>query len=331
MVSQLAELGMQLAVPFNHDEALFAALERHKDDIAEIYLPAPPDVAGTGRVWTGPDPDTYRRELPALVQRARGLGIEVNLVLNSIYQPSHTHGDIVDWVARSLEMGVTWCTVADLALAESIRAAHPQTKLVASTIAFVDSVVRARYWLKQAAVDRIVLPRELNKRPDRIATMSRLGVPLEVIVDEFCLPSCPYAVQHFAAIGGCGTADEKEADQFTMRCWPMKATSPWEQYQSELLPMEVPRLAGLVQLVKITGRGRTTDFIVHELERYTALASDRHGIFDYRMPPKAWDKIVGCDRICEDCGFCEETFKRHNPDFDTATKAWMSRHTISER
>lgn len=321
----LQTLGMKLAVPFNHDPGLLEALAPYRQDIAEIFLPAPPDVFGTFRPWTGPDPLEYRRRLPSIAREARDMGLAVDMVMNVPYMPFHEHPGIVAYVAEAMDQGIGWFTLSDLHVAEAVRDACPGAGIVASTVAEVSSVTRARYWVRQAGVNRIVLPRLLNKRPDDIRAMGRVGVSLEVIVNESCIPGCPYAVAHCMALGGRGTADESEAGRFQDLCRVVRADHPWEHFKSEILPFSVHHLEGLVTHLKLAGRDAPTGHIVAEVERFTSLTSNRNSQLGcYTETEDVWDLVSTCDLFCEDCGLCEAAFDKANPDFARTALKWLT-------
>jgi len=317
---------MKLAVPFNHDPCLLDELEHFRRDIGEVYLPPPPDLMGTFRPWTGPDADEYNGRIPGIVTKARDMGIETNIVMNVPYIPFSEHGKILGFLARMVDIGVQWFTIGDLHLAEAVREAFPDIGIVASTIADVSDVTRARYWARQAGADRLVLSRLLNKRPDSIREISRTGAQVEVIVNESCIPSCPYATQHCSALGGWKTTDEDEANRFQPICRAIRAKYTWEHFKTEILPFSVPRLEGVVDFLKLAGRDWPTEQILNEVRRFTQLESDRNSQLGcYREPDDVWDMVASCDFFCEDCGFCEEAFHKANPDFERTVRDWLSK------
>jgi len=323
--TKLQSLGMKLAIPYNHDPGLLDGLAPYRRDIGEIFLPAPPDLLGTFRPWTGPGAAEYRRRLPMIARQAHDMGIEVDMVMNIPYLPFSEHPRVAAYASEVMDMGIRWFTLGDLHVAGAIRDTCPEAGIVASTIAEVSTVTRARYWVRQVGVNRVVLPRLLNKQPRRIREMMRVGVPLEVIVNESCIPGCPYSVAHCTALGGWKTTDEAEGGRFQDICRVIRVEYPWEHYKSEILPFSVHHLEGLVTHLKLAGRDAPTAHILSEVERFTVLESNRNSQLGcYLEPDDVWEKVTTCDHYCEDCDFCEDAFNRANPDFTRTGLKWLT-------
>jgi len=83
-----------------------------------------------------------------------------------------------------------------------------------------------------------------------------------------------------------------------------KRSHYWILAQKEILPFHLPRLDGMVDQVKITGRCASTHIIYETMNQYGQMLSNANAF--YREPPEAWDRIAQCDRVCELCGWCEQ-------------------------
>ncbi|MCK5794975.1 MAG: U32 family peptidase [Anaerolineales bacterium] len=325
----LIDLGMKLAVPFNHDLYLFTVLEPRAESIAEVFVPPPFDLCGTFRAWNGPDPDDYRKSISGLTRQARKIGISVNMAINPPYVPLSEHAGIARYVMEAVDQGVDSFTIGDLHLAETIRDVCPAVKLVASATADIAHVTRARHWIRQAGVARIVPSRIINKDVRMLSLMAGLGVIIEIIPNEQCLPACPYIFQHAMTIGSRQTVDETDFRQYCSMCAVMKAEAPWEHYQTEIVPASVYRYHDIVSLVKLAGRDSTTSYIVSEIDRFIQLESDSTGFLGgYREPPEVFDKVASCDRVCEKCGFCRRVFESANPGWAERARFWLDKVTF---
>ena len=321
--TRLESLGMKLAVPYNHDRQLIAALEPWATSIAEIFIPAPLDVTGTFRPWNGPDPTEYRVLIPDIVARAGRLGFEVNMAINAPYVPLGDQGRVAEYVRTASDQGVASFTIGDLHLAERVRDLCPDLLLVASATADIGHVMRARHWVRQAGVSRIVPSRSLNKNLVALGHIAALGVEVEIIPNEQCLPSCPYIFQHSMTTGLRDSFDESDFQACSMMCLEMKVQAPWEQWQTEIVPASIPRYAGLTNLIKLAGRDSTTREILNEVDRFTRLeSSSALMLTGYVEPADAFDHIVACDRVCERCGWCERRFNEANPAWKSRISGW---------
>lgn len=326
--SRLVDLGMRLAVPYNHDPRLIQMLQPMAASIAEIFIPAPLDVSGTFRAWNGPDPVEYRKMVPGIVCAASRIGLSVNMAVNSPFVPPSEHRMVADYIANAASEGVRSFTIGDLHLAEHVRAVCPEVELVASATADIAHVTRARHWVRMAGVSRIVPSRVVNKDPDVLRAMARLGVQIEIIPNEQCLPACPYMFQHAMTIGFRDSVDDTDFRRYCAMCAAMKPAAPWEHYQTEIVPASIPRYRGIVSLVKLAGRDSTTSFILGEVGRFIALESDWTGFLGgYREPPDVFEKLQSCDRVCEDCGYCQRAFIEANPGWQDRGSEWLRRVT----
>lgn len=319
----MTDFGMRLAVPFNHDPDLIKTVSVFASQIGEIYLPAPLDVVGTFRPWMGPDIGDYRRDLPAIVDEIHRAGFQADMVMNTAYIPVSQHRQIAAYAKEATAFGVDSFTLGDLHQAEAIRSACPDVGIVASTVADIDAVTKARYWVRQAGATRFVLARLLNKRPDKIREIAKVGRPIEIIVNELCIPGCPYAYQHSCTLGGFCETGPDDARVYGQLCRRIRADHPWEHLKTEVLPIDLPRYEGLVQWIKVTGRDCSTHQIMSELARYTAMSSNRHATFGHYLEPEGtFEMVSSCDRYCEGCGWCEREFVAANPDWRRSFTTW---------
>lgn len=320
---KLTDFGMKLAVPYNHDRHLFSVLASRADSIAEIFIPPPLDICGTFRAWNGPDPVEYRALIPRITDMARRIGINVNMAVNPPYVPLAEHGSIAGYVGEASDCGVDSFTIGDLHLAEAIRDSNPGIELVASATADIAHVTRARHWVRQAGISRIVPSRIVNKDLKILADIASLGVVVEIIPNEQCLPACPYVFQHSMTIGARNTFDEKDFLAYCRMCASMKAAAPWEHYQTEIVPASMRRYQGIAGLVKLAGRDSTTSYIVSEVDRFIRPESDFTGFLGgYVEPENVFDMVSTCDRVCERCGFCRRAFEQANPGWRERALHW---------
>jgi collagenase-like PrtC family protease len=204
----------------------------------------------------------------------------------------------------------------------------------------IDSAGRARSLLGAAREagfappDQITLDRRLNRAGDertRIAREVRQvagQASIALLANEGCLHECPYAQAHAALIAashetgprGCAEAVAKYgcAEDFGREPWRMIA-SPF------LRPEDLDAVAGDVDRIKICGRSREPDKLVATARAYLegGFAGNLLELLDslegyaqtWRMNGAAfgddfWDRVDGCDRDCEACGYCADVAGR---------------------
>lgn len=296
-------------VAFNGDDGLVDALLPLAGLLAEVVLPAPPEaVPGALAPW-GAFPPGYADRLPDLVARlaTAGIGPAIDVATPAVRPADQAR--VLDFLCDVAAAGVKVVSLSDLHLAMAIRGRLPGLGLVAAAHANVFHVARARHWVREVGVSRIVTARSLNRLPEALAVLRRAGVPLEVIAESGCLPSCPWA-------WSCFEAPVDGRDAFRALCGPVVRGRPWELFQVEILPFRLHRLAGIVSHVRVAAGDRSTAQVVDAVRRAVEASDDVHAVHRYREPAGAWERVAGCDRVCEACGWCEAAFREVNPGWD---------------
>src|SRR5208282_706232 len=106
----------------------------------------------------------------------------------------HRHSRQFFATLNSIDLGVDGFVVALPALIEAIRTEYPDVPISVSTFARIRTVTQAEYFLKLGA--RTIILEEGNRDFRLIRGLIRLGAEVEVLVNQSCLPSCPYRGHH---------------------------------------------------------------------------------------------------------------------------------------
>jgi collagenase-like PrtC family protease len=314
-MSKLAEAGMKLSAPFNHDRNLLGELVPYASIINSIYFPPPPNIMGTGRPWRGPEEKEYENELPNIISEIRQMGVEPELLLNSIWNNVKEYTSIISFVGQMMDLGVKRIIIADMHLATTLRVEYPDILFSVSCVAFVHNAMRADYWRVYAGADRIVIDPSINKNLIKIREIAKLGLEIEIMPVNCCMPWCPFQAQHYFAVSRdteicAGTGNHIEAF-----CKPMRNDPDimWRQYVIEVMPGDLTRYAGLASIVKIAGRDDLTSKILRRIKLYSECSSRYHPDEYYFEPEEVFDMVASCGD-CISCGRCKDIFMSANPE-----------------
>jgi hypothetical protein len=323
---------MKLHVPYNGDPKLMDGLRPLAPFIRAIYLPCDPRVAGTGRTLAARDWDTYDREVAALIDRLRPLGIQVNMLFNGCWidprvVAAFPSTSLYRYLQRQVDRGLEWVTISHISLARMVRRYFPELKLDLSTVAMVSSVERARYWQDRVAPDMICVDDD-GSRDLRLIRGIRetLGTPVKIIANSKCLTECPFKWVH--------QTYHSRGEDNPFDCWVVRARFPWHAYHGLVVPPYYLRYyEGLVEDVKLVDRASPTPEILDVVRFYAepcdsrqhlspacrAIGSTATRLFHNSRSKHPWlreldervfRKTSTCHRDCAACGFCYRTWRK---------------------
>ncbi|WP_457614655.1 U32 family peptidase [Methanopyrus sp.] len=196
-----------------------------------------------------------------------------------------------------------------------------------SCVVGVNTPERARYF-DEIGVEEITLDTNVNRRLDVIeAIASEVSVRLRIIVNEGCLPDCPYRASHFCLFShATRPGEEVSEDPYFVRCISERVNDPTLIIKSPFVrPEDLDVYLDLgVKTFKIAGRANSIAWIRRAVRAYLR---GRYGgnlldILDcptalrhlYRVDNRKLDgfleQVGRCDRRCSKCGFCTELAER---------------------
>jgi hypothetical protein len=269
--------------------------------IREVYFPG--TVLGSGRP---PQPAAHLQEF------LRWGGLPTAVLLNPITLPRAVE-DVADEVIEDLRrlMGSTAlraATVAHVGLARRIRAALPQIELTASTLLEVATPLQVA--LLEDCFDVLVPSGRLLRNLRALQAVRRaFGGRLRLIVNEGCLPGCPYRVQHFCEMQSGAARPRSLCEGLLQRQPWLRLTGAW------ILPQHLHLVDGLYDELKLDGRAT-----LHNRERYLGVLR----AYLHRMPltpnqigggpasvlsPIQIDEAffrttLDCEQRCHECQVC---------------------------
>jgi hypothetical protein len=277
--------------------------------IREVYFPLPGGSIGTG------EPNQPARHLLALLKHAP-LPFSVLLNALTLQQPVESITPRVIEALKRLhgDYRLAGATVTNLTLAARVREAIPDLPLTASCLMQIS--LPSQLPMLEGIIDTIVpdirIVRDLPAlRTLRVAFSGRI----RLMVNESCLPACPFRVQHFHEMGnGFPFPLSLCAETLEKRPW-LRLTTGW------VLPQHLHFYDGTYDELKIAGRvtlrapsdfRRVLEAYVH---RRPLLPRDIGGgpasvLEPIEISESFFARTLICGHNCHSCSLCQEYYEK---------------------
>jgi hypothetical protein len=250
------------AIPYvDHPTEFWQGLKEELGlSIHHVYFPLPSARVGTGRP---PQPNSH---LPAFL---RWGGLASAVLVNPIVLPSPVENIAPAILAELVKLrdlyGIQAATVADINLAVRIREALPSVELTASTLMDIATPIQA---VMLADLFDVLVPSSRILRDWAALAALRNAFPgrMRLIVNEGCLPGCPFRTQHFFEMQGDVRDPRSLCTQLLNRQPWLRLTGSW------VLPHHLYLYEGLFDELKLDGRAtlRDADKYMRVLRAYVA-------------------------------------------------------------
>ena len=264
---------MELVLASNFDDMLLRRTERLP--VSTFFGGFPVQLTGAGRpprILPSINRERFREHVAAVHRQGR----EFIATLNSSdlglreYGPGYArrfHREVRDLV----DLGVDGFVVALPALIEAIRTDWPEMPISVSTFARIRTVSQAEYFLRLGA--RTIIIEEANRDFGLLRGLVRLGAEVEVLVNQSCLPSCPYRGHHLntSSLASQPGAPCPLFEYPILECGLEYVRDPAKILSGIFVrpeDLEVYEEAGISRF-KISGRNRSTDWLVRAAEAYS--------------------------------------------------------------
>lgn len=316
LIRRFRKLGFSVSFPYNHDPELWGKVAAYRGVIEEVYAGLHPAVFPSARCWPR---EIGRQEhwarLQGLADQLGRDGVALNIVLNTA--PSQSLVDM-PMLLRQLAALRQRCRVracvADLYWGMRLRRAFPDISLHGAVTARINCQAQAMPWRDLLGVDVVTIDRDINKNLPRIKSLRRMGLRLKMVASDGCLPYCPLSLYHI----GIQSQQKREPAVSALECnvlcrYTRLSVPVWHYVKKEVLPFQLPRYQGAVDIIKLTDRARPTDANLATLERYLRMEDDVHPMFGYRESAATLDRLGRCGHDCDSCGFCREHIRTISP------------------
>jgi hypothetical protein len=277
--------------------------------VKEVYFPMPNGSIPSGR---GKQPsafiETFLRDAP----------LAKAVLVNSIILPRPAE-EIAPQVLDALkrlrdEFGVTRVTLTNPTLARLIKQALPEFRVTASTLMGISTP--AQVLIVRDYVDAIAADTRLIRDLRGLQRLRRaFSGELRLIVNEACLPGCPFRTQHFYEMG--------LGDFYPPSlCEPALDERPWLRLTGAwILPRHLAHYEGLYDSLKLAGRvtlrdrARYLQVLNAYIQREEILPRDIGGgpasvLEPIDMPDELFKFILHCDKNCHACTVCRDYYEQ---------------------
>lgn len=279
------------------------------DQIREVYCPLPGEIVASGR------PAQPKKFLEPFL---RNTLFPKSVLINPIVLPGPIDARapmLINALRRVRdEFGVHRATVANLTLARLIKEALPDFSLSASTLMAISRPVQV--FMVQDYVDCIIPDNALLRDMKGLRQLRRAYTgEIRLIVNEACIPGCPYRTQHFYEMAY--SVDFPES-----LCQQMLDDHPWLRLTGAwILPRHLKYYEGLYDSLKLAGRVtlqnpvRYLAVLKAYIHNESLLLRDLGGgpaspqeVLD--MSDKLFEFILKCNKHCNICTVCRDFYKQ---------------------
>jgi hypothetical protein len=278
------------------------------EHVREVYFPLPEAVVGSGRP---PQPAAH---LEAFLRQSRlARAVLVNPI--TLPRPAEEMAPrVIEALKRLIgDHGVTSATVSNLSLAARIRDALPALPLAASILMDISHPNQA-LMLKGICDTLIPSGRVMRDLPALRALREAFTGRIRLIVNEACLPGCPYRVQHFHEMCAGFARPTSLCNELLEREPWMRLTGAW------VLPQHLHLFEGVADEWKLAGRVTLRDAADYRrvlgayIQGLPLGPADIGGGPASPLSPVAIDqafyaRTLHCGRRCHECRVCREYFQ----------------------
>lgn len=334
------KLGMTLSLPYNFQpdfiDKVLLPLAKYTE---EVYLSVHWAIASTARTrGAALSRSDYLNMVDILYRAAAPRGIRLNFVANTDADPRSARLIVDEAVALAHRYDNTCFTIRSLETAVMLKKELPSADITPSTLSMVDSVIAAMYWRRAVNPKVLMIAREINRKPLILQQLKDMGFRLKMIPQDNCIPYCPVLHEHLNAIrirDSLSSVSTVDIPVRSAECRPFAMgvladpDQAWLIAQQNVLPGHLPKLKGLVDIIKLEGRQLPSDQILRKARYYLDASSlESYAPIRYIEPPEAWDRIAHCDRNCFSCDWCRQNI-RFNTSFPNRTAGPKVERTVA--
>jgi collagenase-like PrtC family protease len=307
---------MELVLASNFDDRL--VVETADLPVSTFFGGFPVQLTGGGRppkILPTVDRDRFRSHLEVVHQHSRQFFATLNssdLGLRE-YGPGYIDRFLRE-AAELIDLGVDGFVIALPALIEAVRTEWPDVPITVSTFARIRSVTQAQYFLDLGA--RTIILEEANRDFRLIRGLVRLGAEVEILVNQSCLPSCPYRGHHLntSSLASQPGAPCPAFEYPILECGLEYLRDPARLISGIFVrpeDLEVYEEAGVTRF-KVSGRNRSTDWLLRCARAYASRSypgdlADILSLVQLKGPLSALRRVAASDPS-ESAGSLEKAF-----------------------
>jgi hypothetical protein len=276
--------------------------------IKEVYFPLPNELfIGSGQPL---QPQAHLCEFLQFTRLSRS--VTVNPIVLSGPVERCASGIIRHLQELSDTAGITGVTVSNLHLAEAIRKELPELRLTASVLLDIFTPLQAK--MIEGVFDVIVpasrIMRDRNAI-ERLRKSSRCG--LRLIVNEACIPGCPFRTQHFYEMCSGTPMPRSLCDGLLEQKPWLRLTGAW------VLPQHLHLFERLFDELKLAGRvtlrqPKTYFKVLDAYVKRSHLFPNQIGggpasVLEPReIDERFFEATLTCNKDCDKCDICRDYY-----------------------
>lgn len=326
---------LEFEVPYNNDaetlEEVLAMRELNGNRIREVYLNAPRDISGSGRVMA----DVQTEQIVKVVERVHREGVRINLLLNETCHGEHGYDpEVIDCKMEFLRLmhnvhGVEVVTIADPMYIKEVRKRFPNIEICSSVLADIDSLQKAVIH-RRVGADVIIPDVNINRDLELLKKIKKVtGVSLMLMANEGCIHHCAWRKFQFNYIAHQPKDILINGDHLFFECQRMIAEDPSQMLKScWVRPEDAHRYEGITNHFKIVGRDKKRSHVTRTVRAYMEESWNgdlldilcaslntftmTNGVFLDNKKLDAYgffDRVTTCDNNCEACDYCAQLAK----------------------
>jgi hypothetical protein len=283
--------------------------ERFGDQIQEVYFPVDRHVLSSGR---SPQPSQKMDDFLQYASQPKTV----------LFNPILLDRPVEEVAPRALEALVLLLdkykarsvVVANLDLARYVKETLPDFKVAASILMGITTPLQVS--MIQEYLDVIVPDNRILRDLTSLRRLRKaFHGEIRLIVNDACLPGCPYRVQHFYEMGYGDWHPESLCQQILEAQPWLRVTGNW------VLPRHLHHYDGLYDSLKLVGLVTLQDPDIYlrvlkaYIHREDILPQDIGGgpasvIDPIMISDEFFEAILSCDNNCNNCTFCKENYNK---------------------
>lgn len=280
---------LQITMPTSFEPRLLDGLEelnaRHAAQgvrVTELYGSLPRSVIGVGRPARSL-PTVERAGVEAHARDLQARGFHLTWLWNGSCSGNREldptqRARLLDEVAWVRDLGTRSAVVASPYMMDLLRRHAPELRIHVSSVAAVKSTKEVAHYVRQGVARLILDPDTIRELRFLRAVRARWPeLELEALVNHPCLLHCPYETYCYNSVSH-GSADDGAPYEAwaLLRCNLDKLRDPAELVRgSWVRPQDTHHLeAAGVDVLKIAGRGRSTDWLLATAGAYLSRRFD---------------------------------------------------------
>jgi collagenase-like PrtC family protease len=206
---------MFFSIPYNGDICIFDDLPR---TVNEIYGATNDSVFLNGRA-AQPMPFISQEKMISAIKICNENGIRFSYLFNAPWQGNQQFSKefyeiLYNYLSFLTNIGIYGITITLPNLLVFVKKYFSNLKVTVSKFARVNNVQRIEYW-EQLGADRICLDGNLTKNINELKVISKnTNLELQLLVNDACLPSCPFENCHAVFESNYSEKNDKEYTRY---------------------------------------------------------------------------------------------------------------------